>query len=115
MNPLFRNFDYDTRATMLEKLKRKQKSRQKVAMFERFALTDPTDDVSITPIPYAPAEPAPLGMLDGIYPQEDRESKPVSSLDYGILETHMADDVVAEEKEEGFASKPKPASKHNPA
>ena len=91
-NPIFRNFDYDTRATMLEKLKRKQKSRQKVAMFERFALTDPIDDVMITPIPYPPAEPAPCGMLDGIYPQEDRESKPISSLDYGILETHMADD-----------------------
>lgn len=93
--PLFRNFDYDTRATMLEKLKRKQKSRQKVAMLEAIALTDPLEN-QITSMPYAPAEPAPIGMLDGIYPQEDRESKPISSLDYGIVETHMADDGVSE-------------------
>jgi hypothetical protein len=79
---------------MLEKLKRKQKHRQKMAMFQsilKTALTDPLSD-AITPMPYSPAEPAPIGMLDGIYPQEDRESKPISSLDYGVLETHMADD-----------------------
>ena len=95
-NHLFRNLDYGARETVLQKLKRKQKRRKKLAMFESLALTDPTGDVQISQLPYAPAEPAPCGMLDGIYPQEDRESKPISSLDYGILETHMADDGASE-------------------
>jgi len=47
---------------------------------------------TITPMPFSPAEPSPLGLFDGIYPKEDLENKPVTNLYYGRLETHMADD-----------------------
>jgi len=51
---------------------------------------DANEDV--TPIPISPAEVAPIGMLDGIYPQEDLDGKPVSNLYYGRMETHLSDD-----------------------
>ncbi len=54
-------------------------------------LVDPTEG-QVTPMPFSPAEPAPLGLYDGIYPQEDLENKPVTNLYYGRLETHLADD-----------------------
>ena len=107
MNPIFRNLDYGQREALLKKLKGKHRHRRKMAIYNsiisKTALTDPMDG-QITPMPYAPAEPAPNGMLDGIYPQEDRENKPISSLYYGIMETHMADDEISEE--EGFSKKP---------
>lgn len=108
-NPFFRNLDYGTREERLKRLKGKHRHRKKMAFYNsiliKTALTDPYDG-QITPIPYPPAEPAPMGMLDGIYPQEDRENKSVSPLYYGIMETHMADDL-EELEEEGFDKKPK--------
>lgn len=49
--------------------------------YEDQGLNDPLFNVS-------PAEVAPLGMLDGMYPQSDLEGKPSSNLYYGINETH---------------------------
>lgn len=54
-------------------------------------LTDPTEE-TITPIPFNPAEPAPLGLIDNMYPKEDLEEKPVTNLYYGRLETHFTKD-----------------------
>jgi len=118
-NPWRRNFDYGTneRQERIKKLLKKHRHRQKMAIYEA-ALKTATNDSNnltdpmagqITVQPYPPAEPAPIGMLDGLYPNEDFESKPDGSpMYYGILETHMADDeVFEEEKEEGFSRKPK--------
>jgi hypothetical protein len=97
-NPFFRNLDYGQRDNKINSLKGKHRHRKKMDLYNAVLakednnnLTDPMEG-QITPMPYAPAEPAPNGMLDGIYPQEDREDKPVGSLGYGIMETHMADD-----------------------
>lgn len=54
-------------------------------------LTDPTEETT-TPIPFNPAEPNTIGLLDDIYPKSDLEDKPVSNLYYGRLETHFVDD-----------------------
>lgn len=45
-----------------------------------------------TQLPFNPAVPAPLGLIDSMYPEEDLEGKPVTNLYYGRLETHEADD-----------------------
>jgi hypothetical protein len=87
-----------------KKRKRKIKKRQAqlVHMFKVLAekdtnnLTDPYEGI-VNPIPFAPAEPAQMGMLDGIYPKSDLEDKPVGNLGYGILETHLAEDEEIEE------------------
>jgi hypothetical protein len=111
-NPFRRNLDYGDFQQRVEKLnkrlKKKRKHTKRMAMFNEAListakpdsnnLTDPMEG-QITPIPFPPAEYAPNGMLDGIYPQEDRESKPVSPLYYGILETHMADDAPEDAEE----------------
>jgi hypothetical protein len=87
------------------KKKIKKRQAQLIRMFEVLAkhdsnnLTDPYEETA-TPIPFAPAEPAQMGMLDGIYPKSDLEDKPVGNLGYGILETHLVDD---EEQEEELA------------
>ena len=87
------------------KKKIKKRQAQLIKMFEILAkkdnnnLTDNYEGV-VTPIPFAPAEVAPLGLLDGIYPQSDLDDKPVGNLYYGQLETHMADDEDSEEEEE---------------
>lgn len=52
-------------------------------------LQDPYEDQDITPLaPISPAEVAPIGMLDGIYPKEDLDGKSVENLYYGINESH---------------------------
>ena len=56
-------------------------------------LRDVYEDQGITPLaPISPAEVAPIGMLDGMYPKSDLDGKGPENLYYGILETHMADD-----------------------
>jgi hypothetical protein len=101
-NPWRRNFDYGTneRQKRLKKLIRKHKHRKKMAIFQAAIklaeqdsnnLTDPMAG-QISVMPYAPAEPAPIGMLDGLIPNEDFESKPAQSQYYGIMETHFSDD-----------------------
>jgi hypothetical protein len=92
-NPFRQNLDYNERQ---DRLKKNHRHRSRLALFEKALednnnLTDPMAG-QITPIPFPPAEPAPIGILDGIYPQEDQEGKPVANLYYGIMETHMADD-----------------------
>jgi hypothetical protein len=51
-------------------------------------LTDPYENTGIE-IPFPPAEPSPIGTLDGIYPREDLEGKSVSNLYYGVLDEHQ--------------------------
>src|SRR5665213_4490537 len=63
----------------------KKRQAQIIQMFLALAeddknnLTDPYESQGITPMPYAPAEPAPIGILDGIYPHEDMEGYPTGS------------------------------------
>jgi hypothetical protein len=133
---LFRNYDlYDApgvegpgtglysgkykSVTEFRNRKKKQKKKQekrailfklllKLAGKDKNNITDPTNDTT-TPIPYAPAEPAPIGMLDGMYPKSDLEDNPISNLYYGIMETHMTDDDNSEknDKKEEISKKKK--------
>lgn len=66
-------------------------------------LTDIYEEQGITPIPYAPAEPAPIGLNGGIIPPSDLEDKPVSNLGFGVLENHMANDGFIEEKPANYS------------
>lgn len=106
-NPIRRNLDYNERQKKLDELKRKHRHRKKMALYEAFlnatALTDPMAG-QITVQPYPPAEPSPIGMTDGLYPNEDFESKPDGSpMYYGILETHMADDGTQDTEEPTYS------------
>ncbi len=120
-NPWRRNFDYGTneRQKRIKQLIRKHKHRKKMAIFEAAIkqakndsnnLTDPMAG-QITVQPYPPAEPAPIGMLDGLYPNEDFESKPLQTQYYGIMETHMTDDDEMEEDEDTATTTPAPKTK----
>ena len=83
--------------------KRKQKRRAEIlSVLLKQALDTPLDDVKEPNFSYAPAEPAPIGMLDGITPKSDLEDKPISSpMLYGITETHMfADDALVEDEDD---------------
>jgi len=51
-------------------------------------INDPLED-QVTEMPWNPSEPlGPLGLNDGIIPQEDLENKPVTNLYYGVLDNH---------------------------
>lgn len=84
-----------------KKKRNERKSKLRKAIFKSIELQASKKDVNnltdpfegqITSIPFAPAEPAPLGLYDGMYPKEDLEDKPATNLYYGRLETHLADD-----------------------
>lgn len=103
----YQNMDKYKSVSDFRKKKRKKKMQKRRAAFleillklaesDENNLTDPTED-TVTPMPFSPAEPAPLGMLDGIYPKEDLEDKPVTNLYYGKLEDSPADDNKAKDK-----------------
>lgn len=96
---------YKSVADFLKK-KRKEQKRRKMALLyaimypdavvgKKYSSRDPYEDQGITPLaPISPAEVAPIGMLDGMYPQSDLEGRGPENLYYGILETHeyAADD-----------------------
>lgn len=105
--PFFRkNFDYgegpyshmNELKTITDKVKKRKKRMRKrkaqmVEIWLKLAETDKDETEANMSIPFAPAEPAPIGMLDGVYPKEDLEDKPVTNPYYGIMETHnFADD-----------------------
>lgn len=88
--------------------KRKKKMKERQATFLHFLvkvaedqnnLTDPTEG-QVTPIPFSPAEPNSLGLLDGIYPKEDLEGKPVTNLYYGRVDVNTVDEEDFEEDAE---------------
>ena len=86
--------------------KKKEQKRRKMALLmaivypesvenKKYASQDPYEDQDITPLaPISPAEVAPIGMLDGIYPKSDLDGKSIENLYYGRLESHeyMAND-----------------------
>jgi len=101
-----RNYDY--------KGLRKNRRKRRLAMLQLLLqasdtnyLVDPTEE--IFNIPYNPAEISPMGILDGMYPQEDLEDKPAGNLYYGVSDTHWfpADDGEIEENDGKSKSKSK--------
>lgn len=101
----YSNMDKYKSLADFRKKKRKKKMKKRRAFFFSFLsklaehkekkdinnLTDPTEETT-TSIPFNPAEPNTIGLLDDIYPKSDLEDKPVSNLYYGRLETHLSDD-----------------------
>jgi hypothetical protein len=59
----------------------------KIMASDKNYLVDPTEEF-FNP-PYNPAEISPMGLLDGMYPQEDLENKPAGNLYYGVTDSHM--------------------------
>lgn len=51
-------------------------------------LDDPLEESNVHEIPWVAGDINPIGMLDGMYPKEDFENKPITNLYYGVLETH---------------------------
>jgi hypothetical protein len=96
---------------------RKRKKRRRAMLnillqaFDQNLLVDPTEEF-FNP-PYNPAEISPMGLTDGIYPQEDLENKPSGNLYYGVTDTHWfpADDGETQEESEKDTSE-KTESKH---
>ena len=96
---LYQKMDEYKSVSDFRKKKRKKSIRKRQAAIlyilsktDNNKIVTPEDNVNNTNIPYPPAEPAPIGILDGIYPESDLEDMPVGNLYYGILETHFADD-----------------------
>lgn len=98
----FRNNDLGEYQERLKDRAKKRKQRikkRKAALIQMFIvqatedknnLTDPYE-FSITPIPFAPAEPAPIGLQDGIWPISDLEGRSYNNMYYGITDYHMND------------------------
>src|ERR1019366_16797 len=87
----------DKYKTITDTAKKKRKKRRKriaqmVDIMLKLAEIDKAETDANMSIPFAPAEPAPIGMLDGIYPKSDLEDKSVGNLYYGVLDSHFADD-----------------------
>lgn len=96
-----------TRQERLEKLSPRQKQKKRIKkrkaqliqyLLSSFAkedvnnLTDPYEG-TMTPIPFAPAEPSPTGLLDGMTPQAtDEDGHSFSNLYYGISEERQMSD-----------------------
>jgi hypothetical protein len=107
----FRNNDlgeYQERIKEKSKKKKRRIKKRQAALLQMFIsqatqdknhLTDPYE-FSVTPIPFAPAEPAPIGLNDGIWPISDMEGRSYNNLYYGILEEHFADTQENEEDDE---------------
>lgn len=112
---LYQNLDKYKSVSDFRKRKKRIKQRKKaylqiLAKIDSNNLFDPYEDQGVSPMPYAPAEPAPIGMLDGIVPHSDLEGKSPSNLYYGVMETHFADDDEFEEEDEDIEEEaPKPA------
>jgi hypothetical protein len=124
----FRNYDYtenstgpgigayrmtDKNISDFRKRKKRMKQRKKaylqiVAGTDNNNLFDPYEAQDSNTMPYAPAEPSPIGMLDGIIPHSDLEGKSPSNFYYGIMETHFADDLEEDETNEDEEEDPKP-------
>ena len=107
---LYQNMDKYKSVSNFRKRKKKRSIKKReyqiIRMFYSLAgidinnVPDVYEEQGVTPIPYAPAEPAPIGLLDGIYPREDLEDKTVDNLYYGQLETHFTDDAAADDGKE---------------
>lgn len=99
---LYQNLQkYKSVSEFLNKKRKKNRQYRRIAMLKMLIkmaegneksidennLTDPYED-EITPIPFAPAEPSPIGLLDGIYPKSDLEENFPGNLDYGMRNDH---------------------------
>src|SRR5271165_1955717 len=97
-NIFFRNFDLSN-ADFIKKIKKikERKKKMRAAILEssnkdKNELNDTLEN-QVTEMPWNPAEVCgPLGILDGIYPQEDLEGKPSTNLYYGRLDNHYVKD-----------------------
>lgn len=106
--------EYKSVADFKKKKRKKKMQERRAAFLFILSKTDvnkiitPEDEIANPLIPYAPAEPAQIGVLDGIYPKSDLEDHPVGNLYYGIMETHLVDDKEKnEEKDKKVSAKKK--------
>lgn len=98
----YANMDkYKDLASFRKKQRKAKMNKRRLAMLEILTAKPNTDknnlqdtlESQVTEMPWSPEEPCgPLGMLDGIYPQEDLDAKPVTNLYYGRLDNHYVDD-----------------------